>query len=367
MHNPIINFFFVIDTLINCIIFFLCINVLIDILLCMDTGYQNSYIMNEYRNKSKEIMYKFISFFYLEWGNNTYVLYGDHIKPEKSLIISNHISSCDHGIIINLLSKSGFKGNCSIVAASKIEKIPIFNLFLYYINTIFVRKGKDNDIISIRKNINKIKEKQNNDTHGIILFPEGTYLDTSKESDYILSKSNSLFEINDFEKLNYVLFPRKTGMFFIMDEFFKKNEEKVIYDITILQYGNIYSIKHPRQITNFSMFSCLSKNKFHILVKRRTLSNNENITDNILLKWWKEKDINIDYFVKNKEFDIRPICILGNKSWVNKKLIIFLCICINSLHYFILEYMISSFYINMFIFCKVCLYYRFYKSLSSNI
>ena len=72
---PLLSFFFAIDTIINSFVYFMVLNLFIDFTKYTSTDFELCVYVESLRQKVKDLFIEIISFFYLEWGNNSVILF----------------------------------------------------------------------------------------------------------------------------------------------------------------------------------------------------------------------------------------------------------------------------------------------------
>ena len=330
----LLSFMFAVDTMLNSVLFYL-------VLLFVADCFGDNYLSRKMEDKLKSFMVKLISFFYLDWGYNTYVLYGDYIVQEKCVFVSNHISSCDHGFFLNLVSKFGFGGNISFMAKNNLGNIPILNNLLNSCDTIYVRNGKEKDIENIHYMGRKLSDKP---VQTILVFPEGTYISNSEWCKKVKDKNKKLFQNNKKEEFTNVLFPKVTGLSTLVDGLgSNQNKDKVIYDITLCTKDGL---------KNHTFFNRSKRHTIHLLIRRRVV---EEVTQEMLLDWWQEKENQIEYFKKQNEFDECKSCVLGNKTKLERFTYILMFSCINITHYLLMDCLLNDL-VYWFLFIKLAVF-----------
>lgn len=343
-----LHLYFALDTLLNSSFLF--------VLGCLFVDLVKVSISNKYlplcfliEEKIKEYYLRTISFFYIDWNNSNYMFYGDYVIPEKCMFVANHSGSCEQGIFLNIVYNFGINSNFSVILKSQIGKIPGLGYLVSKFNPIYVRNGKDVDLGNISKQTSKLK---NSKTHAVLIFPEGTYISDSDFGRDIVSRNKLLFDKYNKKEFEYVLFPRSNGLIEISNNLFNPEDKKVIYDFTICSQDHKSNISSPSPLLSKSFFDRKTKNKVHIMIKKRELDHVP--THEEILEWWEEKNSNIKYFHEHGKFNEDIISVLGNNSIINKQAKIGLLVLVNILHYMTVDYLIGT-YIYVYLIMKIIL------------
>ena len=274
-------------------------------------------IVNKY-NKNlgfcfKNILYLSISFILNKFLNiEVYVNSNNLVKqmlnePEQIFLIQNHFSEIDYFFQIYLLGNARNFYRAINYKFINIAKKFVGNIFL----GIGICSMLSNDIYLVRDiNIdNKLIHKKY-DCDMIYMFPEGTCFNNESRI-----KSNNYIKQNNLIKFKYLLYPRLTGMYLLLN---KNKNLRTIYDLTVLYDTipkKIFGIKFKFQ-EFFYKFDYPSK--VYINVEKYLIDNSSFLKNQIEYIY-----SNKDYWIKN----FNPNQNQFEKVIFNNKLTCF-CFCI---------------------------------------
>ncbi|WUR04088.1 acyltransferase [Vairimorpha necatrix] len=171
------------------------------------------------------------------------------MNKSKNIIISNHLSEFDWLMILtSLIRLERFKNIC-IVLKDSLQSIPLLGYGMKYFGYIFLNRRIEVDREIIKTGIERLKDNGNFD---LLIFPEGTYLDSEsiQVTKKYIKKNPCLIDGRDFVP-SEVLLPHVTG-FDIIRESLNGNADGVI-DITLLI--NPYK-KYPQDF--YTYLKCLT-------------------------------------------------------------------------------------------------------------
>ena len=139
-----------------------------------------------------------------------------------NIIIGNHISSLDWGIVLGILDKFNITDWYYVIKRSQIM-VPSFGTLFGFDHDIKVKKNWLEDQEHFEKQIDKIK------TGNIIIFPAGTRFTKKKHKKAIEFSKKSNIPV-----YNNLLVPRTKGLWKLISYLNKKDRLANIYDFTFV-------------------------------------------------------------------------------------------------------------------------------------
>ncbi|CAH1724168.1 unnamed protein product [Aphis gossypii] len=158
-----------------------------------------------------------------------FVITGDHINPfDGALLIMNHRNRLDWNFLWGGIyySSKPPAHKLKMVLKSAIRHVPFAGWVMQLSGFLYIHRRWDHDQSSMEKQLKYFRDV--NDTHQILLFPEGTDLSPNN-----IIRSNKYAEKNNLPSYKYVLHPKTTGFVFLADTMRKNNQIKAVYDLTI--------------------------------------------------------------------------------------------------------------------------------------
>ncbi|XP_060877776.1 lysocardiolipin acyltransferase 1-like [Metopolophium dirhodum] len=161
--------------------------------------------------------------------NTRFIITGDHINPfDGALLIMNHRNRLDWNFLWGGMyySSKPPAHKLKMVLKSAIRHVPFAGWVMQLSGFLYIHRRWDHDQSSMEKQLKYFRDV--NDTHQILLFPEGTDLSPSN-----IMRSNKYAAKNNLPNYKYVLHPKTTGFVFLADTMRKNKQMKAVYDLTI--------------------------------------------------------------------------------------------------------------------------------------
>ena len=221
---------------------------------------------------------------------------GEIQNPENNkinIIIGNHISSLDWGIVLGILDKFNIENWYYVIKRSQIV-FPSFGTLFGFDNDIKVKKKWLEDQSHFEKQIDNIK------SGNIIIFPAGTrYTKKKHEKAVKFSKENN---IPIYDNL---LVPRTKGLWKLIS--YLENNDRLgnIYDFTFVIPKFLKKELFLNKILESNLgdtYAIIRK----INVPEKKYLDNMILFKEWIFKFWKEKDLIINDLSKYKFIEFKP-------------------------------------------------------------
>jgi 1-acyl-sn-glycerol-3-phosphate acyltransferase len=198
-----------------------------------------------------------------------------------NIIIGNHISSLDWGIVLGILDKFNITDWYYVIKRSQIM-VPSFGTLFGFDHDIKVKKNWLEDQEHFEKQIDKIK------TGNIIIFPAGTRFTKKKHKKAIEFSKKSNIPV-----YNNLLVPRTKGLWKLISYLNKKDRLANIYDFTFVIPKYLKKELFLDQILESDLgdtYAIIKK----IQVPEKKYLDDMNKFKEWIFKFWMEKDNSIN-------------------------------------------------------------------------
>ena len=221
---------------------------------------------------------------------------GKITNPESNkinIIIGNHISSLDWGIVLGILDKFNINDWYYVIKRSQII-VPSFGTLFGFDHDIKVKKKWLEDQEHFEKQIDKIK------TGNIIIFPAGTRFTKKKHK-----KAVEFSKKNNIPVYNNLLVPRTKGLWKLISYLSKKDRLANIYDFTFV----IPKYLKKELFLNKILEADLGDT--YAVIKKIKVPDQKYLDDMIkfkkwIFKFWKEKDNLVNNIGKYEYIEYNP-------------------------------------------------------------
>lgn len=210
-----------------------------------------------------------------------------------NIIIGNHISSLDWGIVLGILDKFNIDNWYYVIKRSQIN-VPSFGALFGFDHDIKVKKKWLDDQSHFEKQIDKIK------SGNIIIFPAGTRFTLKKHK-----KAIEFSKKNNIPVYDNLLVPRTKGLWKIISYLEKNNRLANIYDFTFV----IPKFLKKELFLNKILETNLGDT--YAIIRKINTPNKIYLNDMVsfkkwIFKFWKEKDNLINNLNKYEFVEYKP-------------------------------------------------------------
>lgn len=244
----------------------------------------------------KSIGKNIISYIYTYGYESKIKINGKIKNPESNkinIIIGNHISSLDWGIVLGILDKFNINDWYYVIKRSQII-VPSFGTLFGFDHDIKVKKNWLEDQEHFEKQIDKIK------TGNIIIFPAGTRFTKKKHK-----KAVEFSKKNNIPIYNNLLVPRTKGLWKLINYLSKKDRLANIYDFTLVIPKYLKKELFLEEILESNLGDT------YAIIKNIKKPDQKYLDDMIkfkkwIFKFWKEKDNLVNNITKYKYIEYNP-------------------------------------------------------------
>ena len=221
---------------------------------------------------------------------------GEIKNPDNNkinIIIGNHISSLDWGIVLGILDKFNINDWYYVIKRSQIM-VPSFGTLFGFDHDIKVKKNWLEDQEHFEKQIDKIK------TGNIIIFPAGTRFTKKKHK-----KAIEFSKKNNIPVYNNLLVPRTKGLWKLISYLNKKDRLANIYDFTFVIPKYLKKELFLDQILESDLgdtYAIIKK----IQIPEEKYLDDMNKFKEWIFKFWMEKDNSINNIGNYKFIEYNP-------------------------------------------------------------
>jgi hypothetical protein len=234
-------------------------------------------------------------------GGFTFVFTGDGLKSKisnKSLVISNHLSSADW--MLHLWFSVFFKNaqNIRFFLQHQHKCVPLIGWATYFHDMIFLHREYKKDANEIR---NKLKSYKEHDTPvWLVIFPEGTFV--TKDSTLRIRKNAEFAQQRNLKLYNNLLIPRVKGFEMCLSKEHKDAFEDVV-DITFAISPYHVKIGGGYPLMFLQCFNKSAKGvKIHCNVEQFKVKDIPNNRSEWLFERFDEKEKLLEYYDNNGKF-----------------------------------------------------------------
>lgn len=251
----------------------------------------------------KSIGKNIVSYVYSKGYNSKIKISGKIKHPSKNkinVIIGNHISSLDWGIVLAILDKYELNEWYYVIKRGQIN-VPSFGMLFGCDNDIKVNKNWLKDQSQFEKQLDKIK------TGNVIIFPAGTRFTIKK-----YKKAVEFSKKNNIPVYNNLLVPRTKGLWKIISYLNKKDKLDGIYDFTFVLPKYL-----KKQLFLKDILESEDLGDTLAIIRRLELPEKKYLDDMVVFKeWlfnqWKNKDRVIENRNKYKYIEYKPRVKISN-------------------------------------------------------
>lgn len=161
--------------------------------------------------------------------NTCFTITGDPINPlDGALLIMNHRNRLDWNFLWAGMYYSAKPPahKLKMVLKSAIRHVPFAGWVMQLSGFLYIQRRWEHDQSSMEKQMKYFSDV--NDTHQILLFPEGTDLSPNN-----IVRSNKYADKNNLPNYKYVLHPKTTGFVFLTNTMRKNKQINSVYDLTV--------------------------------------------------------------------------------------------------------------------------------------
>ncbi|VVC25989.1 Acyltransferase, C-terminal domain,Phospholipid/glycerol acyltransferase [Cinara cedri] len=244
--------------------------------------------------------------------NTRFIITGDRINPlDGALLIMNHRNRLDWNFLWAGMYYSAEPPahKLKMILKSAIRHVPFAGWVMQLCGFLYIQRRWDHDQTSMKKQLKYFSDL--NDTHQILLFPEGTDLSPNN-----IARSNKYADKNNLPNYKYVLHPKTTGFVFLADTMRTNKQLNAVYDLTV-GYPDLI----PQ--TEMDALKGVFPKNVHFHIKRYDESELP-INGEDLKIWlnnvWQEKEKRLAYFTNVSSFSLDSPTVDNNYQPINNAL-----------------------------------------------
>ncbi|KAM0675858.1 hypothetical protein GVAV_000634 [Gurleya vavrai] len=216
-------------------------------------------------------------------------------EKKKCIVLSNHLTNYDWIFVLVILNRLKMYREIVIILKESLKNIPIYGYGMRTFGYIFLKREWNTDRNILQNGLKQLRQK---DKFYLLLFPEGTLIDseTHAKSKKFALENNVTVNNKVFNPEN-VLLPRKTGYEMIFENL--SDSIEAIVDITLIT--NPY-LEYPSETFDLNDVFVKKTGKVNFCAFVDVIENTEKIRKkDWIYELYEEKDNLINEYKNNKK------------------------------------------------------------------